>query len=100
MHPLCRRGHGDGTCLSHQGPGRGGGRTQHFTIPGTLPLGRVGGGAPNLEVRRDLGGGQLEFFRIHESADGEEKGLTHSGLGRSLILTGGLGSILHGVPWI
>ena len=45
--PPHRRGHGDGLCLSHRGPGWSGGRTQYLPIPGPLSLGWVRGGTPN-----------------------------------------------------
>ena len=44
-HPPRCRGHGDGSCLSHQGPGRGGGRTQHLPVNRTLSLDGFRGGA-------------------------------------------------------
>ena len=44
-HPPRRRCHGDGSCLSHQVPGRGGGHIQHLPVPRSLYLGGFGDGA-------------------------------------------------------
>ena len=68
-HPPRRCVYGDVTCLSHQGPRRGGGRPQHFLIPRPLSLGRVGGGASNAQVGRNFGGRSLDLLHRHESAD-------------------------------
>ena len=67
-------------------------------FPDPSPSAGWGGGAPNTEVGRDIGGGDLNLLRGHKSSDGKEKGCPHCRLGQGSIPNRGLGRLLQGVP--